>query len=172
VLIDLMRSMSGIGLLAPEGEAPKSFMDALPDPMKINWEALLFVMVLVTLLYLFLKIAFFKPIIQVMDERDAAIASGAGRRAEAAALVERRQAEYASRLKDLRGQAFEHRKSLAAAAGQERQTLLEKARAESQAARAQALAELEAAQAAAKADLLAQVDTLSESMVSHLLRQA
>ncbi len=171
MLPDVLSAMGGLGLLG-EGEAPKGFMDALPDPMKIDWQALLFVMALVTILYLFLKVAFFKPVLKVMDDRDAAIASGASRRAEAAALVEARQAEYASRLKELRAKAFEHRKDLAAAAGREKQALLDQARAESGAERARALDELKAAQAGAKADLMAQVDALSESMVSHLLRQA
>jgi F-type H+-transporting ATPase subunit b len=147
-------------------------MDALPDPMKVDPGALIFVMVLVTLLFIFLKYVFFKPIIQVMDDRDAAIQSGAARRAEAAALVEARQADYAARLKELRAKAFEHRKALAGAASQERQTLLEQARRESGDHRERAMAELKATQEAAKADLMAQVDLLSESMVSHLLRQA
>jgi len=147
-------------------------MDTLPDPMKIDPWALLFVMALVTCLFIFLKYVFFKPIIQVMDDREAAIASGAARRAEAATLVEQRQADYNARLKELRAKAFEHRKALATAAAQEKQTLLEKARQEAGEHRGRALAELKAAQEGAKADLMAQVEALSESMVSHLLRQA
>lgn len=147
-------------------------MDALPDPMKIDPGTLVFVMVLVTALFIFLKYAFFKPIIQVMDDRETAIQSGASRRAEAAALVEQRQADYAARLKELRAKTFEHRKSLSAAASAEKEALLEKARAESAGHRERALAELKATQDSAKADLMTQVEALSESMVSHLLRQA
>lgn len=163
-------SIGGAGMLHA-GE-PQGFMDALPDPMKIDPGTLLFVMVLVTALFVFLKYVFFKPIIQVMDDREAAIQSGASRRAEAASLVEQRQADYAARVKDLRAKAFEHRKSLSAAAAAEKEALLEKARAESAGHRERALAELKAGQEAAKADLMTQVDALSESMVSHLLRQA
>ena len=170
---DVMASIWRIGILATGGtEAPKGFMDTLPDPMKLDAPALLFVMALVTCLFLFLKAAFFRPIVKVMDDREADIQSGAARRAEATALVEARQAEYAARLRDLRGQAFEHRKALAVAAGREKQALLERARQESGEHRTAALAELRTAQEAAKAELLAQVETLSESMVQHLLRQA
>ena len=170
---DLMASVWQIGVVATGGaEASKGFMDTLPDPMKLDAPTLLFVMVLVTCLFLFLKRVFFKPIVQVMDDREAAIQSGAARRAEAAALVEARQAEYAARLRDLRGQAFEHRKALSVAAGKEKQVLLERARQDASERRATALAELGAAQEAAKAELLTQVEALSESMVQQLLRQA
>ena len=154
------------------GGEPKGFMQTLPDPMQVDPVSLVFVVVLVTALFIFLKFVFFKPIIKVMDDREEAIQSGANRRAEAAALVERRQGDYAARLKDLRTRAFEHRKALAAAATQERQALLEKARQEATGRRTQALAELQTARAAARTDLMAQVDALSESMVAHLLREA
>lgn len=163
-------SFGGAGFLS--AGAPQGFMDALPDPMKVDPWALLFVMGLVTALFVFLKYAFFKPIIRVMDDRDMAIQSGANRRAEAASLVEQRQADYAARLKELRAKAFEHRKALAAAASKEKEALLDKARQESTDHRARALAELKATQESAKADLMTQVEALSESMVSHLLRQA
>lgn len=170
---DVMATIWQVGIVAAGGaEAPKGFMDTLPDPMKLDLTALLFVMALVTCLFLFLKRVFFQPIVKVMDDREADIQSGAARRAEAAALVEERQAEYAARLRDLRGQAFEHRKALAVAAAREKQALLEQARRESGERRTAALAELKTAQEAAKADLLAQVEALSESMVQHLLRQA
>lgn len=167
----LLTSLSGAGLLLGL-DAPKGFMDTLPDPMKIDAVALGSVIVLVTALFIFLKYVFFKPIIKVMDDREADIQSGASRRAEAAALVEQRQADYAARLKELRAKAFEHRKALAAAAAQEKQALLDQARTEAGAKRDQALGELKAASDAAKTSLMAQVDALSESMVSHLLRQA
>jgi F-type H+-transporting ATPase subunit b len=168
----VLTSTSGMALLLAEGEAPKGFMDALPDPMKVDPATLIFVIALVTALFIFLKYMFFKPIIKVMDDRDAAIQSGADRRSEAAALVEQRQAEYQAQLKELRAKAFEHRKSLSTAAAQEKQALLDKARAESSATRTRALEELKAAREKAKADLVAQVESLSESMVSHLLKQA
>jgi len=161
------------GLLASGGtSAPKGFMDALPDPMKLDLGTLLFVMALVTCLYVFLKAVFFKPVVRLMDDREAAIQSGAAKRAEAAAMVEARQAEYAARLRDLRAKAFEHRKALASAAGREKQAQLEQARQEAAARRNAALAQLKAAQEAAKADLLTQVEALSESMVQQLLPQA
>ena len=170
MLHDVLTSLSGAGILLTSEPAPKGFMDTLPDPMKIDPFTLLFVMALVTVLFIFLKYAFFKPIIKVMDDRDAAILSGSARRAEAAALVEQRQADYAGRLKELRAKAFEHRKALAGAASQEKQAVLDQARREAGEHRVRALAELKATQEAAKADLMAQVDALSEAMVSHLLQ--
>jgi len=169
---DVLTSLAGSGVLLMGGGEPKGFMQTLPDPMQVDPVSLVFVVALVTALFIFLKFVFFKPIIKVMDDREEAIQSGANRRAEAAALVERRQGDYAARLKDLRTRAFEHRKALAAAATQERQALLEKARQEATGRRTQALAELQTARAAARADLMAQVDALADSMVAHLLREA
>ncbi len=159
-----------MGLLT-EGASP-SFMDALPDPMKLDPYQIGFVIVLLTLLYLFLKFAFFKPVTRVMDEREAAIAAGGAAKAEASSKVEQRQADYATRLRELRAQAFEHRKALAAAAAQEKLSLLEKARQDSIETRNAALLDLKAQGETAKAELVAQVDALSESMVQHLLKQA
>jgi len=161
-----------LGLLTASAEAPHGFMDTLPDPMKLQPGTLIFVMVLVTCLYLFMKKVFFQPLMKVMDDRDAEIQSGAASRAEAAALVEARQADYAARLRELRAKAFEHRKALAMAAGKEKDALLEQARTQSDAQRATALAQLDAAREAAKAELMTQVEALSESMVQHLLRRA
>jgi F-type H+-transporting ATPase subunit b len=160
-----------MGLLAAS-EAPQGFMDTLPDPMKLQPGTLIFVMVLVTCLYLFMKKVFFQPLVKVMDDRDAEIQSGAASRAEAAALVEARQADYAARLRELRAKAFEHRKALAVAAGKEKEALLEQARSQADTQRAAALAQLGAAREAAKAELMTQVEALSESMVQHLLRRA
>ena len=172
MLPSMLTSLAGAGLFLAEPAAPKGFMDTLPDPMKLELGALLFVIALITVLFVFLKYAFFKPIIQVMDEREEAIQSGASSRAEAAALVERRQAEYATRLRDLRGQAFEHRKALASAAAKEKAAVVDQAREAAAASRAQAVTELQAAKAAARTELMAQVEALSDSMVQHLLRQA
>ena len=173
MLPDVMTSFLEAGIALPGGtEAPKGFMDTLPDPMKLELMPLLFTIGLVTALFLFLKYVFFRPIVKVMDEREAAIQAGADRRVEAAALVEQRQADYAGRLRDLRNQAFEHRKALATAAALEKTTLLEQARQTADASRRSALSALQAAKEAAKGELLTQVEALSESMVKHLLRQA
>jgi F-type H+-transporting ATPase subunit b len=168
-----MATIWQFGILAASGtEAPKGFMDTLPDPMKLDAGTLIFVMVLVTCLFLFMKQVFFKPLVRVMDAREAEIQSGAAKRAEAATLVEERQADYAARLRELRAKAFEHRKALASAAGREKEALLEQARKQAGEVRDAALAQLGTAQAAAKAELLTQVEALSDSMVQHLLRRA
>ena len=165
-----LEGLTGMGILT-EGASP-SFMDALPDPMKLDPYQIGFMIVLLTALYLFLKFAFFKPVTQVMDEREEAIAAGSAAKTEAASRVEQRQADYAARMRELRAQAFERRKALAAAADQEKTAQLEKARVESLEARNKALASLKAEGEAAKVELVAQVDALSESMVQHLLKQA
>jgi F-type H+-transporting ATPase subunit b len=165
--------MGQCGIVVSTGaDAPKGFMDTLPDPMKLDAATLLFVMALVTCLFLFMKAVFFKPLVQVMDDRDAAIQSGSARRAEAAALIDARQADYAARLRELRARAFEHRKALATAAAREKQALLDQARKQSSERLKAAVLELKTAQEAAKVELMAQVESLSESMVQHLLRRA
>ena len=166
-------SLAKMGFMTPTtGGTPPSFMDALPDPMKLDVYQIGFVVLLITILYFFLKVAFFKPVTLVMDEREAAIAAGGAAKLEAAVQVERRQVEYATQLRELRAKAFEHRKALAAAATQERTTLLEKTRQQSLETRTSALEELKAQGEAAKIELVAQIDALSESMVQHLLKQA
>ena len=170
---DVLATLGQFGILLSGGNgAPQGFMDTLPDPMKLDGPTLVFVMALVTCLFLFLKYFFFKPIVQVMDDREAAIQSGSARRAQAAAMVEARQAEYAARLRELRSKAFEHGKALSAAAVQQTQALVAQARQEAGERRATALTELKAAQEAAKAQLMTQVESLSEAMVQHLLRRA
>lgn len=151
---------------------PKSFMDTLPDPMKLDWMQVGFIIVLMTVLYLFLKVYFFKPVTQVVDEREAAIAAGGAAKAEAEAQVQRRQSEYSAKLRDLRAQAFAHRQALSEAATAEKNALLDQARQQANETRAQALAQLQQDKEAAKSELTAQVNALSESMVQHLLKQA
>ncbi|MDP2877256.1 MAG: ATP synthase F0 subunit B [Holophaga sp.] len=165
--------LGGMGLLVDSSAAaPKGFMDALPDPMKLDLVQIGFVILLITLLYVFLKFSFFQPVVKVMDEREAAIAAGGAAKADATALIDQRQGEYTGQLRELRAKAFEHRKALAAAASDEKITMLETARNQATLARNNALAELKSEKEAAKIELMAQVDALSESMVQHLLKQA
>ena len=173
MVFSAMGNLGGTGLLALASDTSGgSFMDTLPDPMKLQLPVVAFVVVLLALLFFFLKTALFKPLTKVMDSREAAIQAGGSTKAEAAAQVETRQAEYATRLKTLRAQAFEHRKSLTAAVTEEKQAILDTARQDAVAQRNQALEELRAQQKAAEVELRAQVDALSESMVQHLLKQA
>ncbi len=146
------------------------FLDALPDPMRPDLKEVTFVMVVVTLLFWVLKATFFKPVLQVMDDREGRIQAGTTKRAEALALVEQRQAEYQARMAQLRTQAFEHKKRLAESASSERQKLLESTRAQVVEDRRVALERLEGQSATAKEDLVRQVDELAESMVNALLK--
>jgi len=157
----------------PEGGGPVAqILAQMPDPMRPDLPAILFVIVLLVLLYLYLRVVFFKPITKVMEERDRDLNAGGDAKAQAAAALEARQKDYQSRLKELRAKAFERRKALADAAGKEKQQLLDGARGQAQVQRQAALESLQAQQVTAKQSLLAQVDALAESMAQTLLKQA
>lgn len=163
------------GVLALATSAPSggtSFLDALPDPMKLHLSTVAVVIGVLVVLFFFLKTALFQPLTKLMDDREEAIRTGGSTKATATAMVEARQAEYAVQLKGLRTQAFEHRRALSAAAGTEKQAIVDKARATATTQRAAASVALEAERRAAEAELRAQVDALSESMAQHLLKQA
>jgi F-type H+-transporting ATPase subunit b len=165
--------LANLTFRSPEGGGPVArILAQMPDPMRPDLPALLFVIVLLIVLYVYLRVVFFKPITKVMEDRDHDLQAGGEAKAHAAAALEARQKDYQARLKDLRAQAFERRKALADAAGKEKQRLLEEARAKSQAERQAAVESLKAQQAAAKQGLLAQVDALAESMTQTLLKQA
>ncbi len=165
--------LANLTLRSPEGDGPVArILAQMPDPMRPDLPALLFVIVLLVVLYIYLKAVFFKPITQVMDDRERDLSAGGEAKAEAAAQLEARQKDYQGRLKDLRAQAFERRKALADAAGRDKQQMLQEARAKALAERQAAVAALKAQQAEAKQSLLAQVDALSETMAQTLLKQA
>lgn len=165
--------LANLTLRSPEGDGPVArILAQMPDPMRPDLPAVLFVIVLLVVLYIYLKVVFFKPITQVMDDRERDLSAGGDAKAQAAAELDARQKDYQGRLKDLRAKAFDRRKTLADAAGQEKQRLLEEARTQALAERQAAVASLKAQQAEAKQNLLAQVDALSESMAQTLLKQA
>lgn len=165
--------LANLTLRSPEGGGPVArILAQMPDPMRPDLPALLFVIVLLVVLYLYLRVVFFKPITQVMDDRERDLSAGGEAKAEAAAQLEARQKDYQGRLKALRAQAFERRKALADAAGKEKQRLLDEARTRAQAERQSAVTDLKGQQAEARQNLLAQVDALSETMAQTLLKQA
>lgn len=165
--------LANLTLRTPDGEGPLGrILAQMPDPMRPDLTSTLFVIVLVVLLYVYLRVVFFTPITRVMEERERDLHAGGDAKAKAAALLEARQKDYQARLKDLRAQAFEARKALAEAAGREKQRLLDEARAKALAERQAAVASLQAQQGEAKQRLLAQVDALAETMTQTLLKQA
>jgi F-type H+-transporting ATPase subunit b len=165
--------LANLTLLAPEGESPFGrILAQMPDPMRPDLPALTFMIVLLVVLYFYLRVVFFQPITKVMADRDRDLSAGGDAKALAAAQLDARQKDYQGRLKDLRAKAFERRKALADAAGKEKQRLLDEARTQAQAERQAAVGSLQAQQAAAKQSLLAQVDALAESMALTLLKQA
>jgi F-type H+-transporting ATPase subunit b len=165
--------LANLTLRSPEGDGPVArILAQMPDPMRPDLPAILFVIVLLIVLYFYLRVVFFKPITKVMEDRDRDLQAGGDAKAQAAAQLDARQKDYQSRLKALRAQAFEARKALADAATKEKQHLLDEARTKAQAERQGAVASLKAQQAEAKQNLLAQVDALAESMAQTLLKQA
>lgn len=165
--------LANLTLRTPEGDGPVArILAQMPDPMRPDLPAILFVIVLLVVLYLYLRVVFFKPITKVMDDRDRDLHAGGDAKAQAASALEARQKDYQERLKALRAQAFERRKALADAAGKEKQQLLDEARTRALAERQAAVEALKAQQATAKQGLLAQVDALAESMAQTLLKQA
>ena len=165
--------LANLTLRTPDGGGPVArILAQMPDPMRPDLPSLLFVIVLLVVLYLYLRVVFFQPITKVMEDRDRDLSAGSDAKAQAAAKLEARQKDYQARLKELRAQAFEARKALADAATKEKQRLLDEARAKAQADRQAAVEALKAQQAAARQSLLAQVDALAESMALTLLKQA
>jgi F0F1-type ATP synthase membrane subunit b/b' len=165
--------LANLTLRTPGGDGPIGrILAQMPDPMRPDLPALLFVIVLLVVLYFYLRVVFFQPITKVMADRDRDLNAGGDAKAQAAAQLEARQKDYQARLKDLRAKAFERRKALADAAGKEKQRLLDEARAKAQTERQAAVASLKGQQAAAKQNLLAQVDALAETMAQTLLKQA
>ena len=165
--------LANLTLRSPEGDGPVArILAQMPDPMRPDLPALLFVMVLLVVLYVYLRVVFFGPITKVMEDRDRDLDAGGDAKAQAATAMEARQKDYQARLKELRAQAFEARKALAEAAGKEKHRLLDEARAKAQAEQRAALESLKAQQATAKQTLLVQVDALAESMAQTLLKQA
>jgi len=165
--------LANLTLRSPEGGGPVArILAQMPDPMRPDLPALIFVIVLLVVLYLYLRVVFFRPITKVMEDRDRDLNAGGDAKAQAATALEARQKDYQSRLKELRAQAFERRKALSDAAGKEKQRLLDEARTQAQAGRQAAVESLKAQQATAKQNLLAQVDALAESMAQTLLKQA
>ena len=152
--------------------AQKGLLASLPDPMRPDPVALPFVIVLVIVLFLYLRSVFFNPITALMTQREKDMNAGSEAKAAATLAVEARQADYNARLKDLRAQAFSHKKALSEAATKEKQALLEEARTKAAGHRELGLDSLRTQTEKAKAELTAQVDALAESMVQHLLKQA
>ncbi len=165
--------LANLTLRSPQEGGPVArILAQMPDPMRPDLPALLFVIILLVVLYFYLRVVFFQPITKVMEDRDRDLNAGGDAKAQAAAALEARQKDYQARLKELRTQAFDRRKALSDAAGKEKQHLLDEARTRAQAERQAAVESLKAQQAMAKQNLLAQVDALAESMAQTLLKQA
>ncbi len=155
-----------LGALASEG----NFMDALPDPMKLDFIEVGFVIALVSALYFFLKGFFFKPLIKVMDERESTIQSGAQSKGDAAKRMTEAQAAFDLKLREMRAKSFEQRKALTQAAQAEKDALLVRSRQRAEGDRQAGLQELARQRDAAERELATGIDQLAESMTQQLLK--
>jgi len=153
-------------------QSHSGFMDNLPDIMKLDFGTIFFVVLLVSLLFLFMKYVCFKPIMKVIDDREAYIMCGAATLSEVVKLVEQRQAEYEISLRELRIKALEHRKALSMTASNTKQNLLDQAHEDSQRQLKAAIIELDIFKEGAKTELVTHVDALSDLLVKNLIRQA
>lgn len=147
-------------------------MDAMPDPMKLDLIQVAFVMAVLSILYFFLKGHLFKPLVGLMDERDADIQAGAMSRMEASRQVEQSQLAFDQRLREMNAEAFEHRRTLTEAANREKEALLEKTRLEAGRERKVAVDAIRSQAEKAEFELKLQIDRMSEQLAQHLLKQA
>lgn len=159
------------GLVPGMAASPQggNLLSALPDPMKLDPLQIAFVMALVTVLFIYLKAVFFKPMVALVDQRERDIAAGSGSRQQLAALMDQRQAEHESRTREIRTRASERRKALAEAAQEERDRLVRRAKDESLNLRKSAKEDLESWRESARQDLVAQVDELGAAMARTLM---
>lgn len=155
-----------LGALASEG----GFMDALPDPMKLDLVEVIFVIILVSALFLFLRSFFFTPLVKVMDERESTIQSGIQSKGEAAKRVSEAQAAFDQKLRNMRAKNFELRKALTQAAQSEKETLVASSRQKAESDRQVGLHELQRQREVAEQTLTTQIDQLAESMTQQLLK--
>jgi len=56
--------------------SPSEILASMPDPMRPYLLQIVFVMVLVTIMYIYLRLVFFKPLTQMMSNRSAEIQKG------------------------------------------------------------------------------------------------
>ena len=69
--------LANLTLLAPEGEGPIGrILAQMPDPMRPDLPALGFMIVLLVVLYFYLRVVFFQPITKVMADRDRDLQAG------------------------------------------------------------------------------------------------
>lgn len=157
-------------MLENSSDVSNSFIDVLPDTMKLDVGTVIFIIVLINCLFFILKYSFFKPILNIIDERETAIRSSAESLASARILAEQQQKDYALRLKDVRLKIIEERKILVADTAKITQELLTQARQKSNSQRTTAMTELSNTKEIVKAELMTKIDALSESVVQHILR--
>jgi F-type H+-transporting ATPase subunit b len=139
-------------------------MNIVPDWILVALQTLPFLVA-----FLALRSLLFKPMIEYLEERDAAIS---GARDESTRLRERvaqARADWERRLAEARAEGAAHRASIHAEANSRRQELVDQARAAAEAQVGSALAELEAARVASAAQLREGAEQLAHDIAERVL---
>lgn len=140
-------------------------MDIFP-----NWTVLPIVFFLIVLTYI-LNRNFFRPLGQVLDERDRLI-EGARKEAEEIRLAsQNRMAEFENKMRDARRQADQIMAEMDKKVQEERGTIIASQRAEAQKMVAESRAEIKAKADEAGRELQSQSDQFARLIASHLLKR-
>ncbi len=150
-------------------KGPADILASMPDPMRPYLYQIIFVMVLVTIMYFYLSLFFFKPLTQMMSDRTAEIQKGSDTKQIAAQQIASEQKKYQEQMKFLRAKAFERKKELTTLAISEKVQLLEQAQREVSLLRGQAQKVLEKASAEARESLKSDIHVIADAMVKRIL---
>ncbi len=148
---------------------PVEILASMPDPMRPYLFQILFVMALVTVMYIYLRFVFFKPLTQMMSKRASEIHQGSNTKQMAAQQVAAEEKKYQEQMKSLRTKAFERKKELSSLAVQEKKQLIDQAQREVALLRAQAQKKLEDASIQARKSLEKDIQDIAEAMVQQIL---
>jgi len=148
---------------------PAEILASMPDPMRPYLGQIIFVMALVTVMYLYLRLIFFKPLTQMMSDRAAEIQKGSDTKQIAAQQIAGEQKKYQEQMKALRAKAFERKKELTSLAVSEKNQLIEQAHREVTLLRSQARKALEEASVQARKSLEADIQGIADAMVQQIL---
>lgn len=149
--------------------ADKSILGSMPDPMRPYFVDVVFVMLLITVMYAYLRLIIFKPLSALMEQRAREIAEGQTTQESVQKKIEAQQQDYQQRLQALRAQAFQHKKQLTTAAQDERALLMGRAKTEAQDFKTKALQTIQKESDQARKSLESDVDSLADMMVKQLL---
>lgn len=149
--------------------SPSEILASMPDPMRPYLLQIVFVMVLVTIMYIYLRLVFFKPLTQMMSNRSAEIQKGFDTKQIAAQKIANEQKKYQEQMKALRAKAFDRKKELSSLANLEKNQLIEQAQREVALLRSQARKTIEQSSSEARKSLDGEIQSLADAMVRQIL---